>query len=95
MAAYLIGDIEVTDPAAYDEYRKMVCDPVAKYGGRFIVRGGTVVPKEGGWTPKRIVVLEFPSLERAKAFYDSPEYAAALALRLKATNSRLILVEGV
>lgn len=95
MAAYLIGDIEVTDPAAYDEYRKMVSDPVAKYGGRFIVRGGTVVPKEGGWTPKRIVVLEFPSLERAKAFYDSPEYAAALALRLKATNSRLILVEGV
>jgi len=94
MSAYVIAEIEVTDPAGYEEYRKQVLAVVTKYGGKFIVRGGTVDSKEGGWTPARIVVVEFPSMAQARKFYDSPEYAEALALRLRTTKSRLILVEG-
>jgi len=94
MAAYVIAEVNVTDPALYEEYKKLVPATVAKYGGRFAVRGGAVDAKEGGWKPARIVVLEFPSMEKARAWYDSPEYAPALALRLKSGNARLILVEG-
>jgi uncharacterized protein (DUF1330 family) len=95
MTAYVIAEVNVTDPKLYEEYKKMVPATVEKYGGRFAVRGGTVDPKEGGWSPARLVVLEFPSMEKARAWYRSPEYAPALALRLKAANSKLILVEGV
>jgi uncharacterized protein (DUF1330 family) len=94
MSAYVIGDIEVTDPAAYEEYRKQVLAVVTKYGGKFIVRGGKIDPKEGGWTPKRIVVLEFPSMAQAQNFYGSPEYAPLIKLRQKAAKGRLIIVEG-
>ena len=94
MSAYVIGDIEVTDPAAYEEYRKQVPAVVAKYGGKFIVRGGKIDPKEGGWNPKRIVVVEFPSLAQAQKWYDSAEYAPLIKLRQKASRGKLILVEG-
>lgn len=94
MAAYVIAEVEVTDAATYEEYRKLVPATVAKYGGKFLVRGGAVEPKEGGWQPKRLVVLEFASLEQARAWYHSPEYAPALALRLKAARSKVLLVEG-
>jgi uncharacterized protein (DUF1330 family) len=94
MAAYVIAEVNVTDAKLYDEYRKRVPATVEKYGGRFAVRGGAVESKEGGWAPRRIVVLEFPSMEKARAWYHSPEYAPALALRLKAANAKLILVEG-
>ena len=94
MSAYVIGDIEVTDPAAYEEYRKQVLAVVTKYGGKFIVRGGKIDAREGGWTPKRIVVVEFPSLAQAQKWYDSPEYAPLIKLRQKASNSRLVIVEG-
>ena len=94
MAAYVIADVNVTDPKLYEDYKKMVPATVEKYGGRFAVRGGRVDSKEGGWTPARLVVLEFPSMDKARAWYDSPEYAPALALRLKAANAKLILVEG-
>lgn len=95
MPAYLIAEVDVHDAAAYEEYRKLTPGAVAAYGGRFIVRGGTVDSKEGGWKPARLVVVEFPSMEQARKFYDSPEYAPALAIRLKAARSRLILAEGV
>ena len=95
MTAYVIVEVNVTDARLYDQYKKLVPATVEKYGGRFAVRGGTVDSKEGGWNPARIVVLEFPSMDRARAWYDSPEYAPALALRLKAANAKLILVEGV
>lgn len=95
MPGYLIAEIDITDPGAYQEYGRIVTAAIEAYGGRFLVRGGTVVPKEGGWSPKRLVVVEFPSLEAAQKFYDSPEYARPLDIRLKATNSRLVLVEGV
>lgn len=94
MAAYVIGEIEVTDPATYEEYRKQVMAVVTKYGGRFIVRGGRVESLEGDWAPKRFVALEFPSMEQARKWYRSPEYAPLIALRQKASRGKLILVEG-
>ena len=94
MAAYLIAEIEITDPAGFEEYRKQVPATIEKYGGRFVVRGGAAESLEGGWQPKRIVVLEFPSLEQAKRWYHSTEYREPLALRLKTTRSRAIFVEG-
>ena len=94
MPAYVIADVNVTDPKLYEDYKKLVPATVEKYGGRFAVRGGKVDVKEGSWSPTRLVVLEFPSMEKARAWYDSPEYAPALALRLKAANAKLILVEG-
>jgi uncharacterized protein (DUF1330 family) len=94
MTAYVIGEIEVTDPASYEEYRKQVLATVTKHGGRFVVRGGKVEPLEGGWNPKRIVVLEFPSMEKAQAWYRSAEYAPLIKLRQRASRGKLILVEG-
>ncbi len=94
MSAYVIVELNVTDAKLYDEYKKLVPATVEKYGGRFAVRGGKVDSMEGGWNPARIVVLEFPSMEKARAWYGSPEYAPALAMRLKAANAKLILVEG-
>jgi uncharacterized protein (DUF1330 family) len=95
MAAYIIADIDITDPAAYEGYRPLAGAAVEKYGGRFLARGGKVEPAEGGWVPKRLVILEFPSMEKLKAFYTSPEYRKAIAIRQKASKGRLIFVEGV
>lgn len=95
MSAYVVADIDVIDPAAYEEYRKLVPATIAKYGGTYLVRGGATEPKEGGWEPKRLIVLEFASMDQAKKWYHSAEYAPALALRLKATRSKMVLVEGV
>ena len=94
MTAYVIGEIEVTDPALYEDYRRQVLPVVTKYGGKFIVRGGRVEPLEGGWSPKRFVALEFPSLEQAQKWYRSAEYAPLIAMRQKASRGKLILVEG-
>ena len=94
MSAYVIGEVEIHDVQAYQEYAKGVPATIAQYGGRYLVRGGAVDPKEGGWAPKRVVVLEFPSLAQAQAWYASPEYAPLLAIRLKAARARLIFVEG-
>lgn len=94
MPAYVIADIEVTDPARYDEYRKLAGPAVQKYGGRYLVRGGAHEVLEGDWSPKRVVLLEFPSAAQARAFYHSPEYAAARAARTGASHSNLIVVEG-
>ena len=94
MSAYVIAEIEVTEPVTYEEYRKQVLPVVTKYGGRFLVRGGNVKTKEGGWQPKRIVVLEFPSMDQAEKFYSSPEYAPLIKLRQKASKGGVILVEG-
>ena len=95
MPAYVIAEVKVTDPKLYEEYRKMVPATFEKYGGRFLARGGNVETKEGGWSPPRLVIVEFPSMERARAWYHSEEYAPALALRKRASEGKLILVEGV
>lgn len=94
MAAYLIGEIEVTDPAKYDDYRQQVAATVEKHGGRFIVRGGKVEPLEGGWAPKRLVVLEFPSMQKLLGWYRSPEYAPLIKLRQAGSRGKLVAVEG-
>jgi len=95
MAAYVIGEIEVTDPAAYAEYGKQVLATIEKHGGRFVVRGGAVEPLEGGWAPKRLVVLEFPTMAKAREWYHSTEYAPLIKMRQKASRGKLVAVEGV
>jgi uncharacterized protein (DUF1330 family) len=94
MSAYVIAEIDITDPAAYEDYRKQVPGVIAKYGGRYVVRGGKVESLEGGWSPKRIAVVEFPSMEQALKFYRSPEYAPLIAIRQKASRGKLVIVEG-
>ena len=94
MAAYVIGEIEVTDPTAYAEYGRQVPATIEKYGGRFVVRGGKVEPLEGGWSPKRLVVLQFPSMAQALAWYRSPEYAPLIPMRQRASRGKLVAVEG-
>ena len=95
MPAYLIAEVDITDPKAYEEYRKIVPATIARYGGRYLVRGGAVESKEGGWNPARVVVLEFPTMEQARKWYNSPEYAPGLAIRTKAGRTKMIFVEGV
>jgi uncharacterized protein (DUF1330 family) len=95
MTAYVIAEVDVQDAALFEEYRKIVPGSIEKYGGKYVVRGGASETKEGGWAPKRVVVLEFPTMVRAREWYHSAEYAPALAMRLKAAKSRVIMVEGV
>ena len=94
MPGYVIADVEVTDPAAYEEDRKLVPATVAKYGGRYLVRGGPHEVREGSWAPKRVVVLEFPSVAEARRWYDSEEYRPARAIRHRAARSSVLIVEG-
>ena len=95
MPAYVIVELEVTDPVGMDEYRKQVPATIAKYGGRYLVRGGKCESLEGDWNPERVVVLEFPSVAQARRWYDSEEYREPKALRIGAGRTKLILVEGV
>ncbi len=94
MSAYIIADIEVTDPEGFEQYRSQVAPMIAKHGAKYLVRGGAFETREGDWTPNRLVVLEFSSMAAAKEFYDSDEYRPLKELRLRSTNSRLVLVEG-
>jgi uncharacterized protein (DUF1330 family) len=94
MAAYVINDMEVTDPQLFEEYKKLSPPTVAQYGGRFLARGGRTETLEGGWSPRRLVILEFPSMEQARAWVDSPEYAPARSLRQRSSRSNIIVVEG-
>jgi uncharacterized protein (DUF1330 family) len=95
MAAYLIANIEVTDPAAYEEYKKGVAATIAAYGGRSLARpGGMMEVLEGDWKPKRVVILEFPSVAQLKAWYRSPEYRPLIEIRNRSAKSSLIMIEG-
>lgn len=95
MPAYVINDMEVTDPRLFEEYKKLSPPTVAQYGGKFLARGGRTETLEGDWSPRRLVVLEFPSLEAAQAWIDSPEYAPARRLRQLSSRSNIVLLEGV
>ena len=95
MSAYVVVQVDIKDPARYDDYRKMVPASLEKYGGKFLVRGGKTHTMEGGWAPKRFVLVEFPSVEQAKAWWDSPEYRAARDLRWATSDSQLIIAEGI
>ncbi|MCX7893001.1 MAG: DUF1330 domain-containing protein [Burkholderiales bacterium] len=95
MPAYIIADVDVTDPVRYEEYKKLAPPAIAKYGGRYLVRGGAHETLEGTWTPRRLVILEFPDLDRARAFYHSPEYAVARAARSGAATGNFVIVQGL
>ena len=95
MTAYVIADLDVHDEAGYDAYRRQVGATIARYGGRFIVRGGAVTPYEGGWRPSRVVVVEFPDMKALDAWYRSPEYKPLLTMRLGAASGGVIGVEGL
>ena len=94
MSAYIVVQINVTDPATYERYKELAPPSISKYGGRYIVRGGRSEILEGGWQPSRLVILEFPDMERAKAWWASPEYAEAKALRIEASDSEMLVIEG-
>ena len=95
MAAYVLANVEITDPAAYEEYRAKVPGTIAAYGGRYLARAGATEVLEGDWMPHRLVILEFPSLAQLKAWYKSPEYRPLLEIRKRTARSRVIVVEGV
>jgi uncharacterized protein (DUF1330 family) len=95
MVAYVISDVAIRDQRLVERYRSLAQASIARYGGRYVARGGAVEPVEGGWTPEHIVIVEFPTMEKAREWYRSPDYAEALAVRRIALERRLIFVEGV
>ncbi|HTH56280.1 MAG TPA: DUF1330 domain-containing protein [Cyclobacteriaceae bacterium] len=95
MPAYIVVEIDVHDSVKYEEYKTLTPISLAKYQGRFIVRGGNTESLEGGWNPKRFVVIEFPNKEMAKKWWASEEYAPARTIRYATAKSKMILVEGL
>jgi uncharacterized protein (DUF1330 family) len=94
MPAYVIVEIKITDHKEYEEYKKLTPSSIAAFDGKFIVRGGKTENLEGNWQPERIVILEFPSLNRAKQWWNSAEYAPAKSIRQKSATTKMIVVEG-
>ena len=95
MAAYVISEVDILDAAAMERYRTLAAASIAAHGGRYLARGGAAETVEGGPPPKSIIVVEFPSMARLRAWYASPEYAEALKERRIALDRRLMFVEGV
>jgi uncharacterized protein (DUF1330 family) len=95
MPAYLIANVDVKDAAAYEKYRELAPATIEQFGGRFLARGGQVESLEGDWAAKRLVIIEFPSMDRAKAWWSSDEYGPAKALRQSVAVSSLTLVDGI
>jgi uncharacterized protein (DUF1330 family) len=95
MPAYLVVQITVRDAATYDRYRALVPPTIAAYGGRYLARGGQTETLEGTWRPTRLVIVEFPSAERARQWWASPEYAAAKAIRQASADTEMVLLEGL
>lgn len=95
MSAFFIVEIEILDEERYETYKQMVGASLQAYGGRFLVRGGRVETLEGEWKPGRLVILEFPSMEDAKAWWGSEEYSEAKGVRQAAARTKMILAEGV
>lgn len=94
MPAYIHGNITITDPAGYEAYRQKVPAVIAAYGGRYLVRGGATEVLEGGATPARQVILEFPDMAALRAFYFSPEYQQLVPIRQQASTGSLVAIEG-
>jgi uncharacterized protein (DUF1330 family) len=94
MPAYIIAEIQVTDPTSYDRYRPLAAASIARFGGRYVVRGGKLDLLEGEPEPGRIVVIEFPDADAARRWYRSEEYQKALRIRQSASRGRVFLVEG-
>ncbi len=95
MAAYVYAEVEIVNPEGYKEYSRLVPGTIAQYGGRFLHRGGNAEALEGDWPKVRRVIIEFPSTQAAKAWWDSPEYEKPKAMRRANSKGRLILLEGV
>jgi uncharacterized protein (DUF1330 family) len=95
MPAYVIVEVTITDKALYEEYKKLTPAAIAAFDGKFVVRGGQSESLEGDWTPERIVILEFPSVDRAKEWWNSEQYGAAKAIRHKAGITKMLVVAGV
>ena len=95
MTAYVIVDINVTDPIRYEDYKKLAAPTVEMYGGRYIARGGKTETLEGDWSPNRLVILQFESSEQAKAWHDSMEYSEARLLRHETAISKMVVIDGV
>src|SRR5437899_11719071 len=95
MPAYVIVNVEVVDATQYEVYKKMVPNSIEAYGGRYLVRGGPVDVLEGRWSPRRVVVLEFPDKRAAHDWWNSTEYSDAKALRNSCAYTELVVVEGV
>ena len=93
-SAYILANVDVTDPQQYEQYKKLSTLAMQAHGAEVCARGGAVQVLEGDWTPGRMVILKFPSVEKARAFYDSPEYAAAKKARQGAAVMRMVLIEG-
>jgi uncharacterized protein (DUF1330 family) len=94
MPAYVVVDVDVRDPERYEEYKRLAPPSIAAHGGRYLARGGRCRVLEGDWTPARLVILEFPTVESAEKWLNSPEYAAARQLRHASSSARLVVVEG-
>ena len=94
MSAYVVVDIDVTDPVGYEEYRRLAPATIAAHGGRYLVRGGPTDVLEGDWTPRRFVVLEFDDVERARSWVNSPEYQRLRAMRQAWASANMVLVQG-
>jgi uncharacterized protein (DUF1330 family) len=95
MPAYVIVEIDILDPVGYEEYKKLAGATVEKYGGKYVVRGGRTEVLEGDWKPKRIVVLQFDSLQHAKDWLNSEEYREPRKMRHRTARTNMILVEGL
>ena len=95
MTTNIIVDIQVTDPIGYEEYKKLTPAAIAAYDGRFVVRGAPAESLEGDWHPERMVVLEFPSVERAKEWWNSEIYTKAKVIRQRSAFTKMLVVDGV
>ncbi len=95
MAVYVVVNVRVTDPDRYAKYRDQAPATIARYGGKYLARGGTLEVLEGEWGPQRLVVLEFESMERFNEWYNSPEYAPLKQLRSEAADTEFVVVEGL
>jgi len=95
MAAYVAVEITVNNAQTYERYKQLAPASIAAYGGRYLVRGGKTETLEGSWLPSRFVILEFPNAQQARAWWESPEYAPAKALRQASASTEMILVEGI
>jgi uncharacterized protein (DUF1330 family) len=91
----MVVELEITDPVIYEEYKRQAPPSIAQYGGKYLIRGGQCDTLEGEWSPKRFVVLEFESVEQAKKWWASPEYAEAKALRQRSAKTEMFVVPGI
>jgi len=95
MVAYVLAEVEITNPEGYKEYTAVVPGTIAQYGGKFLVRGGAATPLEGEWPQVRRVLIEFPSKDQALKWFNSPEYEKPMAMRRANSKGRLVILEGV